>query len=73
MRSKEKEATKAKRMLKLWADNMRREREETDRCKTELMGYTQMDFKYWIGKFLFHFGTVLLAICAAQVLFRCFS
>lgn len=63
----------AKRMLKLWADNMRREREETDRCKTELMGYTQMDFKYWIGRFLFHFGTVLLAICVAKILFRCLS
>lgn len=32
-----------------------------------------MDFKYWVGRFLFNFGAALLAVCVAQILFRCFS
>ena len=32
-----------------------------------------MDFKYWLGKFLFYFGATLFAICVAKILFRCVS
>lgn len=61
----------AKRMLRIWADDMRRENENRTHCEVGLK--PRLKKRFGVGAFLFCFGASLLGSCVAQVLFRCFS
>jgi hypothetical protein len=61
----------AKRMIRIWADCVRRENENRGRSKRGAKLPPKKHFG--VGVFLFYFGASLLGSCVAQILFRCFS